>query len=248
MYFFFFFFSSRRRHTRSLCDWSSDVCSSDLLRVGRGGTHVPLHGHAHDRARARRADRARPAAPPSRRAAARPEAGLRRPPPHEAREVRLFIAVFPPRDVQTVAYRAADPLRPGHDAVAWVRIENLHYTMRFLGDIDEAGAARASAAMREAAGSRPKFGAALGGFGAFPSAKRARVLWIGMLQGAEPMRLLASALDAALARRGFESADESFEPHLTVGRVRAPGDWTARLLDAPTIEARFQVDRLQLVN
>src|SRR5947207_10521812 len=33
---FFFFFSSRRRHTRSLCDWSSDVCSSDLLLVARG--------------------------------------------------------------------------------------------------------------------------------------------------------------------------------------------------------------------
>ena len=68
-----------------------------------------------------------------------------------------------------------------------------------------------------------------------------------MLQGAEPMRLLASTLDQALVRHGFEAADESFEPHLTVGRVRVPGDWTTRLLDAPTVEARFQVGRLQLV-
>lgn len=161
--------------------------------------------------------------------------------------MRLFIAVFPPAEIQTAAYRASDPLRPGHDAVAWVRRDNLHYTMRFLGDVDEAAAAEASAAMREAAASRPKFGAALGGFGAFPSAKRARVLWIGMIQGAEPMRLLASGLDAALTRHGFDAADESFEPHLTVGRVRAPGDWTGRLLDAPTVEARFQVERVQLV-
>jgi len=161
--------------------------------------------------------------------------------------LRLFIAVFPPPDIQTAAYRAADPLRPGHDAVAWVRKGNLHYTMRFLGEVDDAAAARAAEAMREAAASRAKFGASLGGFGAFPSAKRARVLWIGMLQGAEPMRLLASALDASLKRHGFEAADEGFEPHLTVGRVRAPGDWTARLLDAPTVEARFQVDRLKLM-
>jgi len=161
--------------------------------------------------------------------------------------MRLFIAIFPSVDVQQVAYRAADPLRVGHDAVAWVSAQNLHYTMRFLGEQDEAAAARAADAMREAATQRPRFGATLGGFGAFPSAKRARVLWIGMLQGAEPMRLLASALDAALARQGFETADELFEPHLTVGRVRAPGDWTARLLDAPTVEARFQVERLQLV-
>ena len=162
--------------------------------------------------------------------------------------MRLFIAVFPPPDIQSAAYRAADPLRPGHDAVAWVKKENLHYTMRFLGDVDDAGAANAAAAMREAAASRPRFGAALGGFGAFPSAKRARVLWIGMLQGAEPMRLLAGALDAALVRHGFEPADDRFEPHLTVGRVRAPGDWTTRLLDAPTVEARVLVDRIQLVN
>jgi len=161
--------------------------------------------------------------------------------------LRLFVAVFPPAEIQNAAYRAADPLRPGHDAVAWVKKENLHYTMRFLGEVDEEGAARAAAAMREAAASRAKFGAALGGFGAFPSAKRARVLWIGMMQGAEPMRLLAKALDESLTRHGFEPVEESFEPHLTVGRVRAPGDWTARLLDAPTVEARFQVDRLKLV-
>lgn len=162
--------------------------------------------------------------------------------------MRLFLAVFPPPDVQQVAYRAADPLRIGHDAVAWVKKENLHYTMRFLGDHDAAGLARAQAALHEAAKSRARFGATLGGFGAFPNAKRARVLWIGMIQGAEPMRLLASAIEGALVKHGFESADENFEPHLTVGRVRAPGDWTARLLDAPTVEARFQVDRVQLVS
>src|SRR5262245_28654844 len=161
--------------------------------------------------------------------------------------MRLFIAVFPPAEVQQSAYRAADPLRPGHDAVAWVQKENLHYTMRFLGEVDDDGAKRASEAMREAAANRSRFGASLGGFGAFPSAKRARVLWIGMLQGAEPMRLLASALEESLERHGFEPGEDSFEPHLTVGRVRAPGDWTARLLDAPTLEARFQVDRLKLV-
>src|SRR5438132_3586616 len=49
---FFFFFSSRRRHTRSLCDWSSDVCSSDLVQTDRpclaGGAHgraLPIRGH-----------------------------------------------------------------------------------------------------------------------------------------------------------------------------------------------------------
>jgi len=161
--------------------------------------------------------------------------------------MRLFIAVFPPPEAQALAYRAADLLRLGHDAVAWVKRENLHYTMRFLGEVDDAAAAKAGEAMRQAAASRTRFAATLGGFGAFPNAKRARVLWVGMQQGAEPMRLLAKALGESLARNGFDAAEERFEPHLTVGRVRAPGDWTARLLDAPTVDARFQVDRLKLV-
>ncbi len=161
--------------------------------------------------------------------------------------MRLFIAIFPPPDVQMAAYHAADPLRTSRDAVAWVKRDNLHYTMRFLGECEPGAVERAAAAMREAAASRPRFGAAIGGFGAFPSAKRARVLWVGTLQGAEPMRLLASALEASLVLHGFEPAEQEFEPHLTVGRVRMPGDWTKRLLDAPTVESRFQVDRLRLV-
>jgi 2'-5' RNA ligase len=150
--------------------------------------------------------------------------------------------------MQSTAWHAVDPLRVGRgDSVSWVRQENLHYTMRFLGEVDDDGAARAGVAMREAAASRGRFGAVLGGFGAFPTAKKARVLWIGMTHGAESMRLLAEALELALKKQRFERADQPFEPHLTVGRVRMPGDWTARLIDAPGVEARFQVDRLWLM-
>ena len=162
--------------------------------------------------------------------------------------MRLFIAVFPSPEVQAIAHRAAAPLRVGgRDAVSWVSANNLHYTMRFLGDIDESAAVRAVEAMRAAATAHTRFGATLGGFGAYPTAKKARVLWIGMLQGAEPMRLLATSLEQALRKQKFERADDAFEPHLTVGRVRTPGDWTTRLIDTPTGETRFQVDRLLLV-
>jgi len=164
--------------------------------------------------------------------------------------MRLFIAVYPPPEMQAAAWHAADSLRAsrGAESVSWVRQDDLHCTMRFLGEVDDAGATRASQAMAEAAGQHTRFGATLGGFGAFPTAKAARVLWIGMTHGAEPMRLLARSLEQALRKQEFERADDAFEPHLTVGRVRRPADWTARLIDAPTIEARFQVDRLVLVS
>ncbi len=161
--------------------------------------------------------------------------------------MRLFIAVFPPAQVQRIAHEATAPLRAADDKVSWVRPENLHYTMRFLGECDASARTHAEDAVRIAARAHARFGAALGGFGAFPAAKRARVLWLGLLQGSEPMRLMSETLEQALRRTGFEPAEESFEPHLTVGRVRTAGDWTTRLLDAPSPEARFQIDTLALV-
>jgi len=163
--------------------------------------------------------------------------------------MRLFIAVYPPPEMQAAAWRAADSLRASRaESVSWVKQQDLHCTMRFLGEVDDAAADLANQAMKEAAAQQTRFGATLGGFGAFPTAKEARVLWIGMVHGAESMRLLARALEQALRKQGFERADDPFEPHLTIGRVRKPGDWTTRLIDAPTIEARFQVDRLVLVS
>lgn len=161
--------------------------------------------------------------------------------------MRLFIAVYPPPEVQQAAHAAAAPLRSPRDGVTWVAPEQMHYTMRFLGECDEAQLTRAREAMRAAAAAHARFGAALGGFGAFPTAKRARVLWIGLLQGSEAMRLLSGTLEEQLAAQGFEPSEQEFEPHLTVGRVRTPADWTARLIEASVPEARFQVDRLALV-
>ena len=161
--------------------------------------------------------------------------------------MRLFIAVFPPPQIQRAVYQATAPLRARAGSVSWVPPDQMHITMRFLGEADDAQCERATQVMRDVAAQHARFGAALGGFGAFPSAKRARVLWLGMMQGAEPMRLLATALEEGLDGLGFEPFEESFEPHLTVGRVTTPSDWTARLIDATAPEARFQVDRLVLV-
>jgi 2'-5' RNA ligase len=165
--------------------------------------------------------------------------------------VRLFLAVFPPLPVREAAHAAAEPLRHPGDGVSWVSPENLHYTLRFLGNVGEDGARRAGEAAVEAATSVPAFECALGGLGAFPNPGRARVIWIGMSAGAESLVALAAALDRALARRGFAAPDRPFSPHLTLGRVRDPrADWSRSLGGAPALDgplARFTVDRLSLV-
>ena len=165
--------------------------------------------------------------------------------------MRLFVAVFPPAEVQRAAYGCIEALRRPGDGVSWIKAENLHYTMRFLGEVGEDGARRAAEAATEAAGKSRAFAASLGGLGAFPNPRRARVIWIGMSEGAEALVALARDLDRALAKRGFETADKPFSSHLTLGRVRNPGpDWAPVLagVDAAAgTPARFTVDRLCVV-
>ena len=166
--------------------------------------------------------------------------------------MRIFLAVFPPPAFQALAYRATEALRRPGDDVSWVKRENLHYTMRFIGEVGEDGTRRVTEAAVEAAAGMPAFDAALGAPGAFPGPRRARVLWIGLAEGAEPLRELARRLEAALEKRGFERERQAFKAHLTLGRVRDPrADWTAALASVPTLDAdpaaRFRVDTLRVV-
>jgi 2'-5' RNA ligase len=161
--------------------------------------------------------------------------------------MRLFLAVFPPADAQMAASRAAASFRQKGDDIAWVHRDQLHYTLRFLGETGAHDVRAAAEAAKEAAKSIAPFGVSLGGFAAFPSARQARVLWIGLLQGSEPMQRLASALEDALARHGFAKAETEFEPHLTIGRLRESADMTQRLIASPMVDVRFQVDSVLLV-
>jgi 2'-5' RNA ligase len=169
--------------------------------------------------------------------------------------LRIFLAVFPPRAAQEVAARAIERLRRPEDGVSWVKQENLHYTIRFLGDLGEDGARRAAEAASEAGARHASFDARLGTLGAFPDPRRARVLWAGLVEGAAPLEALARDVEAGLRRKGFDRADRPFAAHLTLGRVRDPGpDWTQALEAAAAgfaVErdaARFRVDRVLVVH
>jgi len=163
--------------------------------------------------------------------------------------LRIFLAVFPPEEVQSAAYRVIESLRAPNDGVSWVKRENLHYTMRFIGDVGEDGARRVAEAADEAAAKHAAFDAELGGAGAFPNARRPRVVWIGMARGGPELEAVARDLDASLARRGFGKPDHPFRAHLTIGRVRdAREDWTPRLAGAAADGAKtFRIAKISVV-
>jgi 2'-5' RNA ligase len=160
----------------------------------------------------------------------------------------MFFGVFPPPEIQSEAHLATASLRRRGDGVAWVRAENLHLTMRFLGECSDEQARRAGEAAREATAGSPAFPAALGAAGAFPDPRRARVLWLGMAVGEPEVTVLATALEEALERHAFPREGRRFAAHLTLGRLRSgEADWRGKLAAVRVEPTPWRVSELRLV-
>jgi 2'-5' RNA ligase len=140
--------------------------------------------------------------------------------------VRLFFSLPIPGEVKQ---RLRPALEEAHEAsgggVGFTKIDQLHFTLAFLGEqpgADEALAAGVS--LREV----PAFELVLSGVGAFPSTMRPRVLWIGVTGGGAELVAAAEKLRTALEHRGFKLEERKFRPHLTLGRVRPQGERGAK--------------------
>ncbi len=102
----------------------------------------------------------------------------------------------------------------------WIRPENLHLTLRFLGEISEEQVSQVRLAAREAVAGFDAFPVVLAGVGAFPNPHRPQVVWVGVREGAERLRALAERLDDRLALQDFPREPRAFRAHLTLARVR----------------------------
>jgi RNA 2',3'-cyclic 3'-phosphodiesterase len=149
---------------------------------------------------------------------------------------RCFYAVrFEP---PTTAYLGS--IIAGLDAhgadVAWVREANLHLTLRFLGEITDEQLERAVAAADDVP--RGTMLLSAHGLGAFPGLRNARVVWAGVAAASMVERSRLDALQAHTERwarvLGVPPENRRYRPHITLGRVRRPGDKLRELIDDVT--------------
>jgi len=105
--------------------------------------------------------------------------------------------------------------------IRWVAQENLHFTLKFLGSVEDKKIAPIMQVLEEALRPVQCFSLVGKGIGVFPNIKRARVLWIG-LQG-QGLHRIAEEVETALEPMGFPREKRDFAPHLTLGRWRNPG-------------------------
>lgn len=124
-----------------------------------------------------------------------------------------------PDAVREEAVRIQEALRPAVAGARWVPAENLHVTIAFLGESDRA--ADVADALTQIAAGLPAPDVTLGGAGAFPSQRRARVLWLGLADDGTLGRAAALVADA-LRPLGFRPEDRAFTAHLTIARLKTP--------------------------
>jgi 2'-5' RNA ligase len=166
--------------------------------------------------------------------------------------MRTFIAVFPPPAVQAAVADRIERIRGPGDGISWVKRQNLHYTLRFLGDLPPPRVERAGHAAQAAVVGARVFDAALGAAGAFPDFRRPRVLFFELEKGSPELETLARSVDEALRREGFGPPDKPFRSHLTLGRVRETGGAASReaveRLRGERVDQAFSVHALALVH
>jgi RNA 2',3'-cyclic 3'-phosphodiesterase len=161
---------------------------------------------------------------------------------------RLFFAVLLAPELRDAVAGIQERLRATRARVKWVEPQNLHFTMKFLGETPEGLTRRLVEVARDVAARHVAFPLEVGGVGAFPRAAEPRVVWVGCGAGAAALEALAADLDAALARERLSSPEQRpFKAHLTVGRARDPRE--ARDLE-PVLrdEARAAVGLMQVTH
>jgi len=131
-------------------------------------------------------------------------------------------------------------------AVRWVKPTEIHLTLHFFGSLEKEAVAQVNGLVRPLAQKCAPFEIFLQGTGAFPSASRPRVFWIGIKGTVESLRELHAGISGALSGAGFPVEERAFTPHLTVGRVRDGGKQRLPVnLDFPATRPR-RMDRIVL--
>lgn len=129
--------------------------------------------------------------------------------------MRLFIAIELPDDVKGVLSR----LRADITGARWVPVSQLHLTLSFLGDVDDASVKLLTSGLKQIRA--PGFDLVFAGVGCFPNQRNPRVLWVGIRP--EPfLSDLAAQVRSVVFACNIATEDRPFSPHITLARIRQP--------------------------
>ncbi len=161
-------------------------------------------------------------------------------------KIRTFVAVDVGKDVRQTAEELIGEFSGIPADVKWVEPENMHLTLKFIGEVDAREVHHVCGAVKEAAQGVEPFGLAIRGTGAFPNARRPRTIWLGAGDGAQQLGLLAERIESGLEKIGYRREARRFTGHLTIGRIRRGGPGVNEIGDLVQEYADFDIGRVAI--
>lgn len=164
--------------------------------------------------------------------------------------MRIFIAVDLPEAVKKEIGRIQSFLKKAAAEVKWVKEENFHFTLKFIGETPEKKLAPVSEILEKLVQDEESFELSLKNLGVFPNFNRVRVIWLGADKGADNLKKLAQKVEENLAALGFAREEREFSGHLTLGRLKEPKNLAGleKFLEEESLKEipRFLVDRIKI--
>ena len=135
--------------------------------------------------------------------------------------IRAFIAIPLDPKIQHSIERMQDHLKKTNSDVKWVKSENIHITLKFLGDVNTEQINSVKQALSNCTHNTRPFKVELSQLGAFPNIEHPRTLWVGLKDHKQKLSRMAVSLEKALGKIGFQGDQRPFSPHITIGRIRS---------------------------
>ena len=136
--------------------------------------------------------------------------------------LRSFIAIELPPHIRVSLERITSQLKTAATDVRWVKTDDIHLTLKFLGAIEEERVPEIAGCIEQCIAGILPFTISVRCLGAFPNDHNPQVIWIGVVDEGGRLSIIQQALEIALARIGFKSEKRPFAPHLTLGRLKSP--------------------------
>ena len=140
--------------------------------------------------------------------------------------MRAFVAIELDAPIHEALAALIADLQRTEAPVKWVAPENIHLTLKFLGEVPNESVAKAVEILRTCVAGVAPFALEVKGAGGFPDLKRPRVIFVGAADQPPTAAELARRLNEGMAALGVEREDRPYQNHITLGRVRAPRPMT----------------------
>ncbi len=135
--------------------------------------------------------------------------------------MRTFIAIELPQEIKSQLAKIQKQLSASGADAKWVEPENIHLTLKFLGEINPEQQNQIIAILKEIGAKHSEFFAQITSVGAFPKLDYPRIIWAGIDQGNKEIKAIAQKLEEELEKIGIPKEGREFASHITIARVRS---------------------------